>query len=142
MYSLTRPVWLACLVFQVALYDYPPYGLMIVVYPVIAVLFSQAPQTYRTLLATRDVVFIGVNLVLFSLSAKLIYFPIVRAFSSLNAMAGRMHQGTVPVACRPDLSFRPRLRSGVILARLGRLMKVVGDLLVPAPDQRACVCRL
>jgi hypothetical protein len=128
-YAVTGPVWLACLVFQVALYDYPPYALMIVVFPVIAVLFSQTPQAYRTLLAVRDIIFVGINLVLFSLSAKLIYFPIVRLFSSLNTAAAPDASGN-PFLSRVGQTYRFdfNLDAGEILARLGRLMKVVGDL--------------
>jgi hypothetical protein len=128
LYARLRPVWLACLVVQAALYDYPAFALIIVAFPVIAVLFSQAPSAYRALIAVRDLVFVAANLALFALSAKLIYFPIVRLFSSQNAAAP--DAATNPFLQRVGQTYRFAFSTdpGEILARLGRLMKVAGDL--------------
>jgi hypothetical protein len=76
-YLLVRRVLTASLVFQLALYDFPPNALIVAVFPVIAVLFSRAPQEFRTLLAVRDTAFIVGNLTLYVVTAKLIYMPLI-----------------------------------------------------------------
>ena len=128
-YSRLRPVWLACLIYQFALYDYPPNALILVLFPVISVLLSQAPRAYRTLVALRDTIFVGASLMLYSLSVKLLYIPLVRLFvfrnsegwedANLNAFESRVAQN-YPYTFNTDL--------GEMLARFENLLKVAGDL--------------
>jgi hypothetical protein len=127
-YSFSPHVLWACLVFQIALFSYPPYALMLIVFPVIGVLFSQAPRAYRTLIAARDVVFIGVNLVLYSLSTALIYLPFFRLFSSKGSgMAGAYESELVAALYAPH-QFKYNTDISDVIRRLERLMTVSGDL--------------
>ena len=128
-YAGSRPVWTSCLLYQLALYDYPPIALILALFPVIGILFSQTPRAYRTLIALRDIVFIGVNLVIYFLSAKLIYLPFVRLFMNVDAGV---------LAAEPLSPFAARVRSSyafelgahplAVLERLENLMSVAGDL--------------
>lgn len=121
-YSSSRDVWMACLVYQLALYDYPPYALLLTIFPVIAVLFSQSPGAYRTLVAARDIVFIAINVMIYCISTALIYLPIVRLFipADLNEQAGY-------AAYRFDYDTDPTK----ILSRLSHLLTISGDLWFP-----------
>lgn len=125
-YSSSRNVWMACLVYQLAFYDYPPYALLLTVFPVIAVLFSQSPRAYRTLVVARDVFFIAVNIGIFSISTALIYLPIVRLFvpNNLNSQPGY-----AAYKFEYDTNFTK------IFSRLGHLMTISGDLWFPPMDR-------
>jgi hypothetical protein len=128
-YARLKPVWAACIVYQLALYDYPPNAMMLVLCPVIMVLFSRAPAFYRGLVALRDIAFVGVNLVVFAVSAKLIYLPFVHLFTSLGSGVPTPADAD-PLAERltATYKFAFNLDPGAALERLGNLFGVAGDL--------------
>lgn len=128
-YCGLRSFWVACLVLQVAFYDFPPNALIVAVFPVVAVWFSKAPGPYRTLIAVRDIVFIAVNLVIYAVSVKLLYLPLVDSLGLWNSEAWR----------HSDLSkFDQRMASTyayhfnydpeVMLSRLRDIGRVSGNL--------------
>jgi hypothetical protein len=128
-YFRLKPVWLACLVYQLALYDYPPNALILVLFPIIAVLFSRMPASFRTAIAVRDIFFIGGNVFFFLLTAKVIYLPFVRLFTSLGTgISANAPLG--PLATRLTATYRFDFNAdpGAALARLKNLLKVTGDL--------------
>ena len=124
-YLSVRRVLIASLVMQLALYDFPPNALVITIFPVICVLFSRAPQAFRALLALRDIAFIVGNLVLYVVTAKLIYIPLVgvlgfgAASHPSNAFEARVGQ-SYQYAFNTDV--------GEMLARLREVARVSGDL--------------
>lgn len=124
-YASVRRVLTASLVMQVALYDFPPNALIIAVFPVICLLFSRAPQAFRTLLALRDTAFIAGNLALYVVTAKLIYIP----FVSLLGFGGATYPSNAFEA-RVGRSYEYALNTdiGAMLARLREVAKVSGDL--------------
>jgi len=128
-YARLKPVWSASIVYQVALYDYPPNAMMLVLCPVIMVLFSRAPAFYRGIVALRDIAFAGANLVLFAIGAKLIYLPVARLFTSLGSGAPNPADAD-PLAERltTTYNFAFNLDPRVALERLGSLFSVAGDL--------------
>ncbi|MBS0546240.1 MAG: hypothetical protein JSR24_00745 [Proteobacteria bacterium] len=77
-YAGLRPVILAIVILQLSLYDYPPQAMILACLPIATLLFSRHAPIYRVLLALRDIAFLGVNLVVYAISAKLVYIPIVR----------------------------------------------------------------
>jgi hypothetical protein len=79
-YLRLKPVYLACLTYQIAFYDYPPNALVLILFPVITVLFSALPRAYRWLLAIRDTGFTVLSVVIYSLTTKLLYMPGVGLF--------------------------------------------------------------
>lgn len=123
-YACHHPVLTACLVYQLALYDYPPSALILAVFPVIGVLFSRAPPAYRTLIAVRDILFLGVNLALYAAFTKLVYLPVGRFFLE------KVEVSADPFIARLAASYQYALITdpGEILARVGRLARVAGDL--------------
>lgn len=125
-YSSSRNVWMACLVYQLAFYDYPPYALLLTLFPVIAVLFSQFPRAYRTLVATRDIVFVAANIGIYCLFTALIYLPMVRLFipASLNNQPGYA-----------AYKFNYETDPSEILSRLCHLLTISGDLWFPPLDR-------
>ena len=128
-YAGSRPVWLGFLIFQLALYDYPPNAMILVLFPVIAVLFSPTPWAYRMLIAVRDLCFVGAALVVYSVSAKLIYYPLVRPFVYWNSEAWRLaNVGKADVNTAANYDYKFNIDVGEMLARLGRLAKVAGDI--------------
>jgi hypothetical protein len=127
-YCRARPVWMACLIYQVAFYTYPPYALLVVVFPVIAVLYSQAPVAYRSLIAIRDVLFIGVNVVLYSLSAALIYLPIVRIFTAKGSGVASAYESEYVANLYAGHQFAYNTDVSVIVQRLGHILTISGDL--------------
>ncbi len=111
---------LAFLFFQIAMYDYPSNALFFCLLPAIALLFSQSPFLYRALIACRDIVFLGANLVIYFLTTKLIYFPILKA--------------NYPVRVFPDTGYTSYYRFELqrdplaFLARLSEQLRVGGNL--------------
>jgi hypothetical protein len=128
-YGRLKPVLTACAIYQLSLYDYPPNALILAIMPTIVVLFSGIPRPYRYIIAARDGAFVGTSLVIYSLTAKLLFMPVVHLFiqrnsdewrqSSLNAFESR-------VASSYEFAFSADLHA--ILIRLGRILKVSGDL--------------
>lgn len=125
-YCLLRPVWGACLLLQVAFFDFPPNALILTVFPVSWVLLSRTPWPYRALIATRDIGFIGANLVLYGLVTKLLYLPFVKLV-------------TFPVLTHPTMTkFQERITGtyqfsintdlDAIFARLKESAQVAADL--------------
>jgi hypothetical protein len=127
-YSLLRPVWLAALVYQIALYDYPPYALLLTVFPVIAIFFSQAPRIYRTLVALRDVAFVVAGLALYSLSTAVIYLPFVRFFTREGTGDLNAYGNKFVASLYAAYQFRYNTDISSVLGRLGHLLIVSGDL--------------
>ena len=127
-YCRVRPTWTACVIYQVAFYSYPPYALLVVVFPVIAVLFSRAPVAYRSIIAVRDVLFIGVNAVLYSLSTALIYLPIVRLFTSKGSGIATAYESEYVANLYAGHQFAYNTDVSVVARRLGHLSTISGDL--------------
>jgi hypothetical protein len=127
-YCFLRPVWIACVLYQCALYTYPPHALLIVLFPAIAVLFSRAPAAYRGLIAVRDVLFVGANLALFSLSTALIYLPVVRLFTAKGSGAAGAYESEYVANLYAGHQFAYNTDVLAIARRFGHLMRVAGDL--------------
>jgi hypothetical protein len=127
-YCFARPVWIAGLIYQCALYTYPPHALLIVLFPVIAVLFSRAPPAYRSLIAVRDVLFIGANLVFFSLSTVLIYLPIVRLFTAKGSGSAGAYESEYVASLYAGHQFAYNTDILAIAHRFGHLLRVSADL--------------
>lgn len=127
-YCSKRSVWSACLLYQLALYDYPPFALLLTAFPVIALIFSRAPRDYRMLIASRDMLFIGCNLVLYSLSTALLYLPFVRLFTSKGSGVLSGYENEFVAALYAGHQFKYNFDSVEILKRLDQLMTVSGDL--------------
>lgn len=127
-YCFSRPVWIACLIYQCAFYSYPPFALLVVLFPVIAVLFSRAPPAYRRLVAVRDVLFVGVNLGFFFLSTALIYLPFVRLFTAKGGGVAGAYESEYVANLYAGHQFAYNTDVAVVARRLGHLMRVSGDL--------------
>lgn len=127
-YCRSRPVWGACLIYQVAFYTYPPYALLVVVFPVVAVLFSRAPAAYRNLVAIRDVIFIAGNVVIYSLSTMLIYLPIVRLFTAKGSGVAGAYESEFVENLYAGHQYAYNTDMWALLRRLGNLLTVSGDL--------------
>ena len=123
-YLAYRPVLIAALLYQLALFDYPPSALILVVFPVIGILFSRSPPSYRILIAARDIAFIGANLALYAAFTKLVYLPISSLFYK------KADASDDPFIMRLIESYQFKLTTdpAEILVRIGRLMTVAGDL--------------
>jgi hypothetical protein len=127
-YGFMRPVWISCLIYQCALYSYPPFALLVVVFPVITVLFSRAPAAYGGLLAVRDVLFIAANLVLFSLSTALLYLPFVRLFTAMGTGRADAYESEYVANLYSSYRFVYNTDVSAVASRLGHLMRVSADL--------------
>jgi hypothetical protein len=127
-YCRSRPVWGACLIYQVAFYTYPPYALLVVVFPVVTVLFSRAPAAYRELIAVRDVIFIAGNVVIYSLSTMLIYLPIVRLFTAKGSGVAGAYESEFVENLYSGHQYAYNTSMWAVLRRLGNLLTVSGDL--------------
>ncbi len=128
-YVGSRPVWGGFLIYQLSLYDYPPNAMILVLFPVIAVLFSQTPWIHRVLIAVRDICFVGVALAVYSVSAKLIYYPLIRPLVYWNSEAWRRaNLGTADATTASNYDYKFNIDVGEILARLGKLTKIAGDI--------------
>jgi hypothetical protein len=127
-YFLQRPVWQACLIYQVAFYTYPPFALLMTVFPVIAVLFSRAPLVYRNLIALRDVLFVAVNLALYSLTTSLIYLPVVRLFTAKGSGGATAYESEYVATLYAGHQFLYNTSLSAIARRLGHLATVSADL--------------
>lgn len=130
-YCRARPVWLSCVVYQFAFYSYPPFALLVVTFPVISVLFSRSPATYRQFIAVRDVLFVGANLVFYSVSTKLIYLPLVRFFTAKGSGAADAYESEQAAALYAGHQFLYNTDPSAMARRLGHLMRVSGDLWFP-----------
>lgn len=128
IYFFSRPVWTACLIYELALYDYPPFALLIAVFPVIGILFSQAPRAYRTLVAVRDIFFLCICLVIYSLSTALIYLPFVRLFTRMGTGDASAYENKFVASLYASYQFAYNTHLGVIVSRLGQMLLVSGDL--------------
>jgi hypothetical protein len=128
-YGRQRAVWGACLILQLAFYDFPPNALILTAFPVAMVLFSRAPISYRLLVAVRDVGFIVANLAIYVVSAKLIYIPLIRLVTFRNSEAWR-HSHLSKFEERIASSYRYKLNTdpAQMLGRLKEISGVSGDL--------------
>jgi len=128
-YCTLSSVWGACLVLQLAFYDYPPNALIIVAFPVVTVLFSRAPAPYRFLLAVRDVGFVFVNLAVYFLSAKLIYLPFARWLTFRNSETLRStNLNLFETRAAATYNYKLNTDPAEMLTRLREVAKVSGDL--------------
>ncbi len=127
MYGTSRAVITAGLVFQLALYTYPPNAMFIVLFPVVGVLFSRTGPTYRLIVALRDIGFIGAGIAIYLLTVKLIYMPFVRLFTAL-------YTGEVvdprAIGDRLNATYRMEFNADpwAFIRRLENLLEVSGDL--------------
>ncbi len=128
VYSCSRPVWSACLIYQLAFYDYPPYTTIMVVFPVIGILFSRAPLPHRLLIALRDMCFVGVGFFLYFLSTALIYLPFVRLFTLKGTGDLSVYENEIVAAGYANHQFKYNLDFGTVVTRLGDMMSLSGDL--------------
>ncbi len=128
VYSCSRPVWTACLVYQLAFYDYPPYATIMVVFPAIGILFSRAPLPHRMLIALRDLCFIGANFLLYFLSTALIYLPFVRLFTLKGTGDLSVYENEFVAAGYANHQFKYNMDLNAILTRLEKMMTLSGDL--------------
>jgi hypothetical protein len=128
-YLSLHVVWKACLIYQIAFYDYPPIALILVLFPLVGALFSKAPTGFRTFVALRDLAFVCANVVFFSLTTKLIYFPIVRHFTSLGSPDASPPQGP-PFLARMAATYHFDFNLDLVAAwdRLVDILRVSGDL--------------
>jgi len=128
-YLRVRNFWMACIVWQLALYDYPPQAMILAVFPVITVLFSTAPLAYRLLIAARDILFISGNVVLYAVTAKLIYIPIARLFVYRYSDAWLNSPNLTAFDVRVADSYRYGFNTdiGEVFERAFDLLRVVGD---------------
>lgn len=127
-YCAAPSVWGAAMVFQLALYDYPPSALIVVVFPMVAILFSQMPRPQRTLIAFRDIGFIGGNLALYFVSVKLIYLPFIHLFIPPEIDSKAAQQSAFIAQLARSYEFHLDTHLGALAGRLGDLTKVAGDL--------------
>ena len=127
-YLRARPVWISCLIYQCAFYSYPPFALLVVAFPVITVLFSQAPIAYRRLIAVRDVLFVAANLAFFFLSSKLIYLPLVRLFTAKGSGSAGAYEDEYVASLYAGHQFVYNTDVLAMARRFGHLMRVSGDL--------------
>jgi hypothetical protein len=124
-YVSVRRVLVASLVMQLGLYDFPPNALIVTIFPVICVLFSRAPQSYRALLALRDMGFIVGNLALYVATAKLIYFPFV---SVLGFGAASHPSNAFEARVGQNYKYTFNTDIGEMFDRLQEIVRVSGDL--------------
>jgi hypothetical protein len=128
-YCALRAVWGACIVLQIALYDYPPTTLVIAALPVVAVLFSRAPGPYRAVIAIRDIGFVVANLAIYTVTAKAIYLPIVGLLTYRDSEVWRHSQlSAFDARAAVTYQYKFNLDPGVMLQRLGEIGKVSGNL--------------
>ncbi|MEI6200898.1 MAG: hypothetical protein WCP68_03005 [Enhydrobacter sp.] len=128
-YLSLRQVVLAFVLLQIALYDYPPQAMVLACLPVITLLFSAHPPAYRILIALRDLVFIGANVALYALVAKLLYIPIVRKL--VFPLSDTWAQGDLSaIEVRIAEAYRYSFNAdpGEIFRRVGAIARVAGDL--------------
>jgi hypothetical protein len=128
-YCTLRSVGVACLVLQVAFYDFPPNALVMAAFPVVVMWFSTAPASYRALIAVRDIAFIAGNLAVYAVSAKLLYLPIVSLVTYRNSEAWRHSDLTkfdqrIAATYNYKFNFDP----DIIVGRLREIGRVSGNL--------------
>ena len=128
VYSCSRPVWSACLIYQLAFYDYPPYATIMVVFPAIGILFSRAPMPHRLLIAVRDLCFIGAGFFFFFLSTALIYLPFVRLFTLKGSGDLSVYENEILAVGYANHQFKYNLDFGTVVTRLGDVINLSGDL--------------
>lgn len=128
-YLKLRPVVFAIVLTQVALFDYPPQTLILACIPVITLLFSTHPLTYRFVLVARDLIFLGLNVVLYTLVARFLFIPVMRRI--IFPMSDSWAQGDLSALdLRIAESYRYALNFdlGEAFRRLGAIARVAGDL--------------
>lgn len=131
-YCHDRRILGASLLFQAALYSYPPNALILALMPVVGVLFSRSPQFFRTLVAVRDIVFLFANLAVYAVFTKLVFLPVVRLFVYRNSDAWRQSQLTnFDARIAPSYSYTINTDVGALLERLGNAVRVAADLWFP-----------
>lgn len=130
-YSFSGRVWIAILVEQVAFYDYPAFPLLLCAFPVIGILFSRMPRAQRTLLAARDICFVGASLALYALSTKLIYLPFVRLFTSMGSGDPKAYESEFVASIYAAHQFMYNTDVTEMLRRLEHMAVVSGDLWFP-----------
>jgi len=93
-----------------------------------AEVFSPAARAYRTLIALRDMAFIATNVVLYSVSAALIYLPIVRLFTSKGSGAAEAYGSDFVATLYANHQFKYNFDLLQALRRIDQLMAACGDL--------------
>ncbi len=126
-YGRTGAIWRACLVYQLALYNYPPNALVLALFPVIAVVFSRMQRTLRWLIAARDVAFVFASMMIYGLATKLIYLPLVGLLVSPSMPPDPINN---PLMAHIAATYRFGLNLDPLafVERLVRLLRVTCDL--------------
>ena len=129
MYATDRYVLFGCLGMQLALYGYPPNALVIVIPTIACILFSTAPRSVALLIALRDLVFVVVNLAVYSIFTKLVFIPIVRQLIYRNSDEWR-HSNLTPFDARVAQNYVYSFNMNVAeaLGRLQHVFRVAADL--------------
>ncbi len=128
-YARLREVWVSSLVLQIAFLDFPPNALILVIFPVVTLLFSQTPAAYRALVALRDLAFVVLNTILYTVLAKLFLIPIARFLIFRNSEEWRstgLSDFDRRLAGSYDFKFTADF--GEVFSRLERLARVSSDL--------------
>ena len=129
IYCQQRPVWQASLLFQVALYTSPPVALAILTLTVVGVLFSRVPLRLRAMIGLRDITFTVANLLIYAITVKVLYLPLVRLLvyrysaSWLNSSLSSFDERAAT-----SYNFGLNLDLGIIAHRLIDILRVSGDL--------------
>lgn len=82
---LSKNLTLFFVLFQLAMFCYPPNALIILAFPVARCLFGGMTPYYRIIFALRDLALIGLGLVAFMVLTKAVYFPALEAMSLIHA---------------------------------------------------------
>ena len=128
-YCALRPVWGACLVLQIAFYDFPPNALVIAALPVAGMLLSRAPARYRALIAVRDIGFIVANLVIYIVSVKAVYLPFIGLLTNRNGeLLHSVSFSKFNERLATSYSYKFNVDPAAILDRLRDIGRVSGDL--------------
>ena len=122
-YAGHRDVLLAGAMYLLAFYDYPPAAFVLALFPVLMVLFAQVPARYRTLFAVRDMGFIAGVVVLYLVSLKLIYLPVVGLF-----VKAPPYDPSFATKVGNTYAFDLQMHLEPILARFAQSLRVAGDL--------------
>jgi hypothetical protein len=134
-YFTSRNVVLACLIYQLALFDYPPYALLLAIFPVIGILFSRAPRPYRMLIAWRDTAFLAASLVVYTISANFLYLPFVRLFTLKGTGRPEAYENEFVAKLYAGHQYIYNFDIALIWYRLENLLQIAGNLWV-VPQSR------
>lgn len=128
-YARLKHVVVACIILQIALYNYPPLAMILTCLPIVILLFSRHTPAYRVILALRDVAFLVVNLLIYGITAKFLYIPVVRRLVFRFSDAW-MQSDLSSFDVRMAESYRYSLNFDVVemLRRFRTTLKVSGDL--------------